>query len=169
MSSGLKGVTVGLDRTDIALLELLQDDPRRTVKELAAGVGLSPSATHARVQRLLSDGTVTGFRVELDPRAIGVGLQAILQVQLRHHSRAVLDAFRAHVVQLREVIAVTHLTGPIDFAVHVAVRDPDHLRELAMAAFTTREEVARIETAIVYEHVRARAWPVYAGSGSDDG
>lgn len=153
---------MGLDRTDIVLLQLLQDDPRRTVKELAAGVGLSPSATHARVQRLLADGVITGYRVDLDPRAIGVGLQAILQVQLRHHSREVLEAFRAHVLQLPEVLAVTHLTGPVDFSIHVAVRDPDHLRELAMAAFTTREEVARIETAIVYEHVRARAWPVYA-------
>lgn len=152
---------MALDRMDIVLLELMQEDPRRTVKELAAGVGLSPSATHARVQRLLADGVVTGFRVDLDPRAIGVGLQAILQVQLRRHVREVLEAFRAHALSLREVIAVTHLTGPIDFAVHVAVRDPDHLRDLAMESFTTRDEVARIETSIVYEHLRARSWPIY--------
>jgi len=152
---------VAVDRTDVALLELLQDDPRCTVKELARGVGLSSSATHARLQRLQADGVITGTRLDLDPRSIGVGLQAILQVQLHRHARQVLEDFRAHALSLREVIAVTHLTGPIDFAVHVAVRDPDHLREMAMEAFTTRAEVARIETAIVYEHVRARTWPIY--------
>lgn len=159
---------MSLDRTDLRLLDLLQEDPRRTVKELAAGVGLSPSATHARVQRLLAEGVVTGFRADLDPRAIGVGLQAFLQVQLRRHSREVLEAFRAHALSLREVVAVTHLTGPVDFSVHVAVRDPDHLRDLAMESFTTREEVARIETAIVYEHVRSRSWPVYT-AGEEPG
>jgi hypothetical protein len=40
------------------------------------------------------------------------------------------------------------------------VRDSEHLRDLALDAFTTRAEVARLETAIVYEHVASRAWPV---------
>ena len=154
-----------LDRIDRDLLLALQDDGRRTVKELAARVDLSPSATHARVQRLRDSGVITGFHAALDPAEIGVGLQAVIQVFLQRHSREALAGFRAHSLRLPEVVAVTHLTGSVDFLVHVAVRDIDHLRKLALDAFTTREEVSRIETAIVYEHVATTGWPVYEGSG----
>ena len=150
-----------LDRTDRALVRALQEDARQTVKELAAGVALSPSATHARIQRLREEGVITAFRAEVDPAAVGVGLQALIQVHLRRHAREALEAFRAHLIELPEVVAVTHLTGSVDFLVHVAVRDVAHLRSLALGAFTSREEVSRIETSIVYEHLTTAAWPVY--------
>jgi DNA-binding Lrp family transcriptional regulator len=151
---------VPLDRIDHGLLHALQGDARATVKELAAAVGLSTSATHDRVRRLIDTGVVTGFHAALDPAAIGIGLQALIQVQLRQHSRVTVDAFRAHALSLPETLTVTHLTGVVDFLVRVGVRDSEHLRDLALDAFTTRAEVARLETAIVYEHVASRAWPV---------
>ena len=52
--------------------------------------------------------------------------------------------------------------GENDFLVHVAVRDANHLRDLALDAFTTRAEVARMETTLVYEHVEPGVWPNYA-------
>jgi DNA-binding Lrp family transcriptional regulator len=150
-----------LDRTDIALLEALQEDGRCTIKELAARVDLSTSATHERVRRLTARGVISGIHAELDPPRIGVGLQAVIQVRLQRHSREAVRAFHDHALSLPEVVAATHLTGAVDFLIHVAVRDTDHLRDLALEAFTTRDEVARIETAIVYEHVRAKTWPIY--------
>ena len=156
-----------LDRIDVALIGHLQEDARSTVKELAAKVSLSPSATHDRMRRLFADGVVTGVHAEVDPVAIGVGLQAIVQVHLRRHSRPQVIAFRDHAISLPEVLTVTHVTGAVDFLVHVAVRDTEHLRDLALEAFTTRDEVARIETSVVYEHVRAVTWPIYAAKEED--
>lgn len=151
-----------LDRTDVALVRALQEDGRRTVKELAAAVSLSTSATHDRVRRLFADGVLTGVHARVDPEAVGTGIQAIVQVRLQHHSRDAVTAFRDHATSVPEVVAVTHLTGATDFLVHVAVRDTDHLRDLALEQFTTRPEVARIDTAVVYEHVASRVWPVHA-------
>jgi DNA-binding Lrp family transcriptional regulator len=151
-----------LDRIDHGLLHTLQADGRATIKELAAAVGLSTSATHDRVRRLQETGVIAGYHAELDPTAIGIGLQALVQVQLRQHSRGTVDAFRAHALALPETLAVTHVTGVMDFLVHVGVRDSQHLRDLALDAFTTRPEVARLETSIVYEHVTSWAWPIQA-------
>lgn len=53
-----------------------------------------------------------------------------------------------------ETVAVTHVAGPTDLLVHVAVTDGDHLRNLVMDSFTTRPEVARFETSLVYSHQR---------------
>ena len=69
-------------------------------------------------------------------------------------------SFRTHALSLREAIAVYHVAGQHDFLVHVGVRDANHLRDLALDAFTSRPEVARIETHLIFEHVPKAQMPV---------
>ncbi|MGN6480383.1 Lrp/AsnC family transcriptional regulator, partial [Luteibacter sp.] len=71
-----------LDRTDLKILATLQANGRISNAELAAEVNLSPSACLRRVQRLEGDGIIAGYGARLEPRAIGLGLQAFVRVQL---------------------------------------------------------------------------------------
>jgi DNA-binding Lrp family transcriptional regulator len=153
-----------LDRIDCAIIELLQNDARLTNKELAAAVGLAPSSCLARVQRLKQEGVLKGAHVEVDPEALGVGLQALIAVQLRQHSRDQVRAFWKHVMGLPEVLAVFHVAGTHDFQVHVAVRDAHHLRDLAQDAFTTRREVSHIQTSLIFEWAKGHVMPNYRKS-----
>ena len=151
-----------MDRIDNAILATLQNDGRISNKELAAAVGLAPSSCLERVRRLQDRGVITGFHAEVAPAAVGIGLQAFVSVRLAQHTRDVVDAFRDHIVSLPEVVSVYHLAGQEDFMVHVAVRDAEHLKNLTLDGFTTRTEVVRLNTALVYEHVSESAWPNYA-------
>jgi DNA-binding Lrp family transcriptional regulator len=150
-----------MDRIDTTLLALLQKDGRISNKQLAAAVGLSPSSCLERVRRLHERGVITGYHAEVNPRTLGIGLQAFVSVRLAQHSRHAVDAFRDHLVSLPEVVSVYHIAGQEDFVAHVAVRDADHLKSLTLDEFTTRTEVARLNTALVYEHVSDTAWPNY--------
>ena len=150
-----------LDRTDRQILSLLQKNARLSNKELAAAIGLAPSTTLARVRRLEETGVLCGYHAEVAIRSVGIGLEALVSVQLKTHSRHTVEAFQAHALSLPEVLHVYHVTGRSDFLVHVAVRDPDHLRDLTLSAFTERPEVARIETALVFAHYRNPAVPFY--------
>ena len=150
-----------LDRIDRGILTALQKDARLSNKELAAQLGVAQSTCLERVRRLRDHGVLRGFHAAVDSRALGIGLQAFISVRLRRHSRDLVAAFRAHALALAEVLAVFHMAGKNDFLVHVAVRDSDHLRELALSAFTTRPEVAQIETALIFEHAGKRQLPVY--------
>ncbi len=150
-----------MDRIDNAILSALQNDGRMSNKELAASVGLAPSSCLERVRRLQDRGIITGFHAEVDPLAVGIGLQAFVSVRLAQHTRDVVDAFRDHIVSLPEVVSVYHVAGQDDFVVHVAVQDANHLKNLTLDGFTTRAEVARLNTALVYEHVSQAAWPNY--------
>ena len=152
-----------LDRTDCEILDILQKDARLSNKELAARVGLAPSYCLARVQRLRADGVLKGAHAEVDPGALGIALQALIAVQLRQHSRAQVKAFWKHVLGLPEVLAVYHVAGAADFQVHVAVRDAHHLRDLALDAFTTRIEVAHIQTSLIFEWVKKPGLPNFRG------
>ncbi len=151
----------GLDRTDRAILAKLQKDARLSNKELAAAVGLAPSSCLVRVQRLQKEGMLRGFHAFVNPAALGIGLQALIGVQLKQHSRAKVKAFTQHLLSLPEVVALYHVTGAFDFQVHVAVRGPEHLRDLALDAFTSRPEVQSLQTAMLFDTVWKDQWPDY--------
>lgn len=156
-----------LDRIDFGLLRALQEDGRLTNKELAGRVGLAPSSCLERLRRLRAGGVLRGSHADVAPGALGIGLQALVAVKLRQHSRDQVEGFRAHLATRSEVTAVYHVTGPQDFLVHVAVRSPDHLRDFLLDAFTSRPEVAHIETSLVFEFQRKALLPDYVSRPND--
>jgi len=151
-----------LDRTDSEILAALQKNARLSNKELAARVGLAQSTCLERVRRLLRDGILRGFHAEVEPRALGIGLMAMVAVRLSHHSKEVVEAFRALVLKQPEVVGFFYMAGSNDFLLQVAVRDADHLRDLNLSVFSSRSEVAHLETALIFEHVGHRPLPNYA-------
>jgi DNA-binding Lrp family transcriptional regulator len=149
----------GLDRTDRRIVEVLQNNARLSNKELAASVGIAPSTCSERVRRLEDEGVFRGYHADVEPRALGIGLRAVLLIRLRRHAASEVDTFWRSVKTMPEVIALSHVTGANDFMVHVVVRDADHLRDLAVKSFTSLPEVAHIETSLVFAHVDSRGLP----------
>jgi len=156
-----------LDRTDFEIIRLLQKNIRLSNKELAARAGLAPSTCLLRVQRLRSSGVLLGAHAVVAPEALGIGLQALVSVRLKEHSRPRVASFWKYAASLREVLAVYHVSGAHDFLVHVAARDAHHLRDLAMDLFTVRPEVAQIETSLIFEIARNPVLPDYAAPGTE--
>jgi Lrp/AsnC family leucine-responsive transcriptional regulator len=70
-----------LDEIDRALLAALAEDARASVSELARQVGLSAPSTSERMRRLEAQGVIGGYTVQIDPRALGYTLQAIVRVK----------------------------------------------------------------------------------------
>lgn len=150
------------DRIDFGILEALQKDARLSNKELAQAVGLAPSTCLERVRRLKAAGVLRAFHAEVDPVVFGIGLEALVSVRIRRHSRDLIEEFDAHLRRLPQAINVYHLAGANDFLVHVVVRDTAHLRDLALEAFTSRPEVEHMETALIFSHHGRRVLPNYA-------
>lgn len=152
---------MNLDRTDCEILRELRNNARISNKALAEKVGLAASTTIARVRSLQNAGLIRGCHADIEPKGLGVGLQAMISVQLGRHAEKDVLAFRQHALGLTEVVQLYHVAGATDFLVHVWVRDAEHLRELAMKAFTSRPEVSHIETGLIFEHVQSVAVPNY--------
>lgn len=156
-----------LDRIDFDLLRLLRKNARLPNKTLAERVGVAPSTALERIRRLRESGAIEGFHAEISPQALGIGLQALVAVRLTKHARPLLDSFHEHLLGLPEVLAFYHLAGRDDFLVHVGVRDSDHLRDFAINAFTSRDEIAHIETHLIFEFRRSPDVPVYLHPNED--
>jgi DNA-binding Lrp family transcriptional regulator len=149
-----------LDRIDFEILAALQKDGRLSNKELAASVGLAPSSALERTRRLREAGVLGAVTARIDPAAVGIGLQALIAIRLARHAREVSMAFRAYIAALPEVIAVYHVSGIDDFLIHVAVRDSEHLRDLVLDAISSRAEVGRHQTNLIFD-VTHSPLPIY--------
>ncbi len=156
-----------LDRIDCDILRELRRHARLPNKSLAERIGVAPSTALERVRRLRETGVIAGYHAEINPDALGIGLQAMVSVRLDRHSRPDLDAFHAYLLTLTEVMTFYHVAGRNDYLVHVAVRDSNHLRDFAMDAFTTRPEVARIETSLIFSFQRNADLPIYVETGDE--
>jgi Lrp/AsnC family leucine-responsive transcriptional regulator len=116
-----------LDATDRSLLAELQADGRLSLAELGRRVGLSPPAVTDRLRRLEVSGAIAGYRAEVDPRALGYALGAIVRVRPAPRQIAkVADVARA----TPEVVECHRITGEDCFFVKLHVRDMAHLEEV---------------------------------------
>lgn len=149
-----------LDRTDYALLRLLQQDARLSNKQLAASAGLAQSTCHERLRRLWSAGVLTGTRANVDPASFGYRVSAFFMIGTSRHERQTIDSLLDELQGIPEVQAAYLVTGRYDLMVRVLARDMDHLKTLAYEHFTHRAVINRFETSIVYEGREGRGVPV---------
>jgi len=144
-----------LDALDRALLRELANDARRTNREIAAATHVAPSTSLERIRALRASGVIRGFRADLDLRAIGRPVQALIAIQVRPPTRALIEDFREWASRLPETIGVFVTSGRHDFLLHVASPDTDGLYAFVIDKLTERPEVADVETTIVYEHLQS--------------
>lgn len=116
-----------LDATNRRIVSELQADARLTAAELGRRVGLSPPAVAERLSRLRAEGVVTGFHAEVDPRALGLALSAVVRVRPAPRMLAkVAEEARA----TPEVVECHRITGEDCFVLIAHVRDVRHLEEV---------------------------------------
>lgn len=143
-----------LDAIDSALVRELVRDGRRPNNALADRVGVAASTALARVRLLLQRGVIRGIHADVDPTKVGCPVQAIIALRLRTHDADHVLGFARRVSRLPEVLQVFHVAGSDDFLVHVAVGDPEALRDFALDSLTSDPTVAHAETHLVFEHRR---------------
>jgi Lrp/AsnC family leucine-responsive transcriptional regulator len=152
---------IALDRTDRRILAVLQRDGRISNAELAQRVNLSPSPCLRRVQRLEEAGAIVGYAAQLDPHALGLGLQAIVRVQLSSHSSEAVARFADSVRGWSEVVACYALTGEMDYLLQVYVEDLDHFSAFVMGRLLNAAGVADMNSSFVLQTVKPlRALPL---------
>ncbi len=146
-----------LDELDKAILGELQSDARRTNRDVAAAVGVSPTTALDRTRGLRDRGVIRGALLDVDLAKIGRPVQALIAVRVRPPSRRNIEGFRDWVSALPQTIGVFVVSGNEDFLVHVAVQDNDHLYGFVIDRLTERPEVADVRTSVVYQHIRNQA------------
>jgi Lrp/AsnC family leucine-responsive transcriptional regulator len=143
-----------MDPLDKKILRILQQRGRITNVELAKKNNLSPSSMLERVRRLEERGVIKGYRADLDPKALGYQVQAMVLITLSRHQMGSIDAFEESIRAISAVSACYHLTGQYDYLVHLVVRDIDHLGEVIKHTIGGIPGVEKQETFLVLSTIK---------------
>lgn len=142
-----------MDTIDVRILRALQRDSSRPVAELAAEVGLSPSACHRRVKLLEQAGVVRGYAARLDPRAIGLRLEAFVTVTLETPGEPAMAALEAAMSGIPELLECHLLSGQGSYLLRLALHDVEDFERLLRGVLGRLPGVGRIETEFVLRTV----------------
>ena len=116
-----------LDETDRMIVTEIQNQARLTMAELGRRVGLSAPAVTERLQRLEQRGVIRGYHADVDPRALGLSLGAVVRIR---PAPGQLQNVAEAAVATREVVECHRITGEDCYIMRANVRDVEHLEEV---------------------------------------
>jgi DNA-binding Lrp family transcriptional regulator len=146
-----------LDHLDRRLLELLRDNARMTNQALSEALGVAPSTCLARMKALQQSGVIRRFTIDVDPKALGRGIEALISVRVRPGARQQIVSFAEMLKTVPEVTQYFFLAGMDDFLIHLTARDTDHIRQFVLEHLSSNPIVATTQTSLVFDHVAGPA------------
>jgi Lrp/AsnC family transcriptional regulator, leucine-responsive regulatory protein len=117
---------IKLDDLDQRIIDLLRDDARRTITDIATRVNLSPAPVKRRIDRLEQLGVITGYTVTVDHALMGPSIDAF--TELRFAGDADIDEILAAVEEIPEIREVFTMAGDPDALLRIRVDDVEHLK-----------------------------------------
>jgi len=143
--------TTSIDETDRRILDVLQDDGRVSVSELAVRASVSRATAYQRLERLRHDGVITRFTALVDPARVGLGIAALILVNVEQHG------WRAARERLRTLPGLQYLaltSGGFDIVLLVRVETVETLRDVVLDRLQAIPEVRSTQTVFVLDEDR---------------
>jgi Lrp/AsnC family leucine-responsive transcriptional regulator len=147
-------VETTIDSIDKRLLNILQEDGRLAIVDLAERIGLSPTATTERLRRLTRDGYVLGYSARLNPEKLDRGLLVFIEVKLDRTTPDIFDRFAKAVGRAPEVLECHMVAGGFDYLVKTRVADMDAYRRFLGEVLLSLPGVRETHTFAVMEEVK---------------
>ncbi|WP_204113607.1 Lrp/AsnC family transcriptional regulator [Shimia biformata] len=145
---------VELDRFDRRILDVLSQDGRITVTELARQIGLSKSPTQARLKRLEDSGVITGYRALLDPIRLGLDHVAFVEVKLTDTREKSLAEFNTAVRKVGEIEQVHLIASHFDYLLKVRCASMSAYRRVLGEKISTLPHVTSTSTHVAMQAVK---------------
>ena len=146
-----------MDATDQKALVLLQEDSRQPNAQLAERLNISASACWRRVKALEDAGVIERYAAVVNPRAMGLGFEAIVHVHLRRHDTQGLEQFIAAVKRREEVIECYATTGQADYHLRVLCADIDAYNVFLERFLFAQTAVQSAQTNVVLRRIKSDA------------
>lgn len=152
----------GLDSKDIAILHLLQQNARITVKEISAKVHLSTTPVHERIKRMEQSGVIRQYATLLDHSKVNKGLTVICHVSLKEHNKTAGNRFIRTILALNEVTECYSISGEFDFMLKVMCADMNDYYDFHVNKLSQQENVGHVQSTFVMGVVKQTHQLVYA-------
>ena len=149
------------DKKDLAILKLLQENARITVKEISAKVHLSTTPVHERIKRMEATGVIKQYATLVDHTKVKKGLMVICYVSLKQHSKNAGDKFIRTIRELNEVIECYNISGEFDFMLKVVCEDMNAYYDFHVNKLSQIENMGHVQSVFVMGIIKETHQLVY--------
>ena len=150
-----------LDTKDLAILKLLQENARITIKELSDKVHLSTTPVHERIKRMEDTGVIKQYATVVDGAKVKKGLMVICYVSLKEHSKTAGLKFIKAIQEMNEVIECYSISGEFDFMLKVVAENMDAYYDFHVNKLSQVENMGHLQSVFVMGIIKQTHQLVY--------
>lgn len=141
--------SIALDKKDMAILKLLQENARVTVKEISEKIHLSTTPVHERIKRMEESGVIKQYVTLVDQNKVDLNLMVICYVSLKEHSKNAGTSFIKNINALHEVIECYSISGEFDFMLKVVCKDMNTYYDFHVNKLSQQENMGNVQSVFV--------------------
>ncbi len=145
-----------MDAIDKKLLGLLQEDTKKTTKELSMVLNLSVTAVYERIKKLEREGVISKYVAILDRNKVEKAFVVFCHIKLIQHTKDLIHTFESEVIKLDEVLECFHVSGDYDYILKVHVKDMDEFREFMVTKLTGLKHIGSTHSSFMIGEVKNR-------------
>ncbi len=135
-----------LDKTDKAILNMLQEDSRVTLKEIARRLNLSTTPIFDRMKKLEKAGIIKKYVALIDPKKIGKNLTVFINISIKEHDKSAINEFVGVITQFPEVMECHHITGNADFLIKLVLSDIEAYNQFILDKLSVIPHIGRVDS-----------------------
>ncbi|HEX3088285.1 MAG TPA: Lrp/AsnC family transcriptional regulator [Ilumatobacteraceae bacterium] len=147
-----RGPTRQIDSVDRALIAAVTSDARISLTDLAEAINVSRSTAHTRLQRLRDENVITGFTATVDPQAVGLGVAALVFIDIEQHDWRTL---RTELAAIPGVEYLAMCAGRFDLMLIARAETIPALRDVLLEKIQRMPGVRSTESVIILDEVRS--------------
>ena len=136
------------------LLVLLQNDAKKTTKELASELDLSVTAVFERIKKLEKQQIIKRYVALLNPEKIQKNFIVLCHVKLVQHKKEYISQFEKEITQFPEVLECFHVSGDSDYILKICVKDIQEYREFMVSKLTNLQHIASTQSSFMIKEVK---------------
>jgi Lrp/AsnC family leucine-responsive transcriptional regulator len=138
-----------LDKIDLKILKILQENAKITNLQLSGEIGLSPAPTLERVKKLENAKLIKGYYTQLDNEVLGIGISAVILITLTRQVENAIANFKREINKVPEIMECYQVTGNADYVLIVMLKDIRAFEELISQKLSKMEEIGQMQTMVV--------------------
>ncbi|ODS87443.1 Lrp/AsnC family transcriptional regulator [Chryseobacterium lacus] len=145
---------MNLDNKDKKLLVLLQQDAKKTTKELASELHLSVTAVFERIKKLEKQKVIEKYVALVDKEKIQKNFIALCHVKLAQHRKEYITQFEREIIEFPEVLECFHVSGDYDYILKICVKDLQEYREFMVTKLTSLQHIGSTHSSFTIKEVK---------------
>ncbi|GAA5224719.1 Lrp/AsnC family transcriptional regulator [Membranihabitans marinus] len=142
-----------LDEIDLRILRILQEDSKKTTKEIAQTLCLTATPVYERIRRLEKGGYIKKYVALLSKNRINRPVTAICMVSLRYHDEGFIDKFERQIKELAEVQECYHMAGKVDFFLKINLANLEDYHDFVRLKLSKIENIGVLESYFVLKEI----------------